>query len=225
SDSFPVTFVVLLLFIAIIAIVVLVLIYRQLHAQYRHLQSQHLQGQSQYEQLKSQHDGMQSQYVRVQTRLNDLAREQFAEWRNKELTAVRQQLEQAAHEHAMAAAERWFAENTKRIRDEAIRQSTSVVTGKVTEHLTPYIGHFPYNPKDVRFLGSPIDLVVFNGMSEGNVQEIVFLEIKTGSGSLNTPQRRIRDAIQSKRVTWKEFHVPTTDIGKSGLPQAEQVYR
>jgi predicted Holliday junction resolvase-like endonuclease len=81
------------------------------------------------------------------------------------------------------------------------------VSGKVSEHLAPYMGAFPYNPKDARFLGSPIDLLVFDGISEDDLREIVFLEIKTGGSTLTTRERRVRDAVLARRVSWREFRV------------------
>jgi predicted Holliday junction resolvase-like endonuclease len=69
------------------------------------------------------------------------------------------------------------------------------------------MGAFPYNPKDVRFLGTPVDLLVFDGMSEDDLREIVFLEIKSGGSTLTTRERRVRDAVLARRVSWKEFRV------------------
>jgi len=42
---------------------------------------------------------------------------------------------------------------------------------------------FNYNPTDARFLGSPVDFVVFNGLSGDSPEEVVFLEVKTGKAS------------------------------------------
>jgi len=39
--------------------------------------------------------------------------------------------------------------------------------------------NFPYHYKDLVFLGKGIDYLVFDGLSEGNLKEIVFLEIKS----------------------------------------------
>jgi predicted Holliday junction resolvase-like endonuclease len=66
---------------------------------------------------------------------------------------------------------------------------------------------FPYDPKDARVLGTPVDLIVFDGMSEDSLREIVFLEIKSKGGALSTRERRVRDAVLERRVSWKEFRV------------------
>lgn len=59
----------------------------------------------------------------------------------------------------------WVRREEKRIREDAIRKSEAVIRGKVTEHLMPYFPEFKYNPKDVRFIGTPIDLIVFDGLT------------------------------------------------------------
>jgi predicted Holliday junction resolvase-like endonuclease len=39
---------------------------------------------------------------------------------------------------------------------------------------------------DIRFLGSPVDLVVFDGLAEGQVRRLIFVEVKSGR-STHTP--------------------------------------
>ncbi len=92
----------------------------------------------------------------------------------------------------------------KEIRADAVKRHKNTIKGKVTEHLIPYMDEFNYNPSDCRFLGSPIDMIVFDGLSDGEVKEVVLLEIKTGpSANLSTRERKIRDAIKEKRVSWR----------------------
>ena len=101
--------------------------------------------------------------------------------------------------------ERWKREFERRIREDAVKKSQAVTLGKVTEHLIPYLPDFEYNPRDVRFLGSPIDLIVFDGLDEGDLGDIVFIEVKTGDSDLNNRERRVREAVQNKRVKWLEL--------------------
>src|SRR3990170_4783521 len=79
---------------------------------------------------------------------------------------------------------RWTADREKAIRGDAVLKSQATTLGKVVEHFIPYLPGFRYNPRDTRFLGSPIDLIVFDGLSDGEVKEVVFLEVKTGSSGL-----------------------------------------
>jgi len=99
----------------------------------------------------------------------------------------------------------WKARYTRAVRQDAIQRSLAVTAGKVYEQLVPYLPNFPFNPKDARFLGSPVDFVVFDGLSEGEVQRIVFVEVKTGDAQLSGRERRVRDAIQEARVEWHEL--------------------
>jgi len=63
-------------------------------------------------------------------------------------------------------------------REDAVARSTAVTRGQAFEHLAPFMDDFGYNPRDARFLGSPIDLVVFDGLGETDVREIVFVEVQ-----------------------------------------------
>jgi predicted Holliday junction resolvase-like endonuclease len=99
----------------------------------------------------------------------------------------------------------WKARYTRAVRQDAIQRSLAVTTGKVYEQLVPYLPDFPFNPKDVRFLGSPVDFVVFDGLSDGHITRIVFVEVKTGAADLSTRERRIRDAVRNSRVEWYEL--------------------
>lgn len=102
----------------------------------------------------------------------------------------------------------WKARHTGAIRLDAIQRSQAVTIGKVSEQLVPYLPDFPFNPKDARFLGSPVDLVVFDGLDEGAVRRVVFIEVKTGASGLSGRERQVRDAIQARRVEWTEIRVP-----------------
>jgi len=99
-----------------------------------------------------------------------------------------------------------------RIREDALSRSHSVVAGKATEHLAPLLPGFEFDPRDARFLGSPIDFIVFDGLSEGEIHEIVFVEIKTGpSAALTTRERRVRDAVDAGRVRFLEVRIDPSD--------------
>ena len=101
----------------------------------------------------------------------------------------------------------WKVRYTTSIREDAVQRSQAVTAGKVYEQLIPYLPGFPFNPKDVRFLGSPIDLVVFDGLAEGQVRRVVFLEVKTGRAGLTSRERSVRDAVQAGEVEWAELRV------------------
>ena len=101
----------------------------------------------------------------------------------------------------------WRAKHAGAIRADAVARSQAVTVGKVFEQLVPYLPGFGYNPKDARFLGSPVDFVVFDGLDAGALRRVVFLEVKTGAAGLSARERAVRDAIQSGRIAWDELRV------------------
>lgn len=101
----------------------------------------------------------------------------------------------------------WKLRYTAAIREDAVQRSIAVTAGKVHEQLVPYFPEFGFNPKDVRFLGSPVDLVVFDGLSAGEVQRVVFLEVKTGGAPLTERERQVRAVIEAREVAWAELRL------------------
>jgi predicted Holliday junction resolvase-like endonuclease len=148
-----------------------------------------------------------TKFTRLQNQIPDIARSQFEEWRRREYENVCAEQRQVARREADAAMQEWKVTYEASIRADAIMRSQAVIAGKVTENIIPYMPVFPYNPKDVRFIGSPVDLIVFDGAAEGSLREVVFLEVKTGGSSLNQIQRQIRDAVLAGRVVWRELRV------------------
>jgi len=95
----------------------------------------------------------------------------------------------------------------KENRKDAVKRSRSVLSGLVNEQLAPYLPKFPYNPSEVKFLGKPIDFLVFKGLDSGNIEEIVFVEVKTNSSSLSPVEKTLRSAIENKKVSWYEYRL------------------
>ncbi len=82
------------------------------------------------------------------------------------------------------------------------KKSISVRHGKFLEHYIPWINKiFPYDPSKFRFIGNPIDGILFDE------DKVVFLEFKTGKSKLNTSQRKIKELVENKKVEWKEIRV------------------
>jgi predicted Holliday junction resolvase-like endonuclease len=101
----------------------------------------------------------------------------------------------------------WKARYTRALRRDAVARSEAVTTGKISEQLLPFFPSFPFNPKDVRFLGSPVDLIVFDGLADEQVQRVVLVEVKTGTSRLTSRERLVRDAVREGRVEWLELRL------------------
>lgn len=145
----------------------------------------------------------------------DLAIKQFDEWKKSELDKYIKIIEDAGIEKAAALLGQWKVQEEERIRKDAANRSVRNVLGKVTEHLIPFSEAMKnFNPKDIRFIGSPIDLIVFDGAEELKKDQvtITFIEVKTGSSALSKRQQVIKDAVINKRVNW--LRVNMKDFGE-----------
>ena len=101
----------------------------------------------------------------------------------------------------------WRLRYSAAIRENAVQRSLAVTAGKVHEQLVPYLPEFGFNPKDARFLGSPVDLIVFDGLAAGDVRRVVFLEVKTGGAALSPRERQVRAVIEAREVAWAELRL------------------
>jgi predicted Holliday junction resolvase-like endonuclease len=104
--------------------------------------------------------------------------------------------------------EHLWKDRLPKIREEAIQHSRSVLAGQFSEQLAPYLPDFPFKPTEARFIGKPIDFLVFKGMDEKNIDEVVFVEVKSSKAGLSTHERKLRDVIKNKKVHWHEYRIP-----------------
>ena len=141
---------------------------------------------------------------------NQRATYQFELFKTNELEGYKKIMQEAAHQEARSLYARWIIDEEERLRKDAVTRSMGVNLGKITEHLVPFSSHLEhFNPRDIRFIGSPVDLMIFDGATEkSDVIDIYFVEIKTGTGQLSKKQKAIRDAIDKHRVYWKAVLVP-----------------
>ena len=107
----------------------------------------------------------------------------------------------------LEAAE-WQGRKLEGIVKARLKQSRAVLGGLVSEQIAPLLPDFPFDPGDCRFMGKPVDFIVFRGINEQNISEVIFLEVKSGaSKSMNPQEKRLREVIQAGRVRWVQFDV------------------
>ena len=83
------------------------------------------------------------------------------------------------------------------------------IKGKVAEAFAPFLPDFPYKPSECKFIGDPIDYLVFEGLNERDVKAIHFLEVKSDKSKLSKHQKQIKDIVDSagtEKITFKEFN-------------------
>ena len=96
----------------------------------------------------------------------------------------------------------------------SVNTSRAVLKGKMAEQLAPIMPQFEYLPSDAKFLGDPVDYVVFDGYTdlrdgEGRPEdiEIVLIDIKSGGARLTKGQVAIAQAIQAGRVRFETVRI------------------
>ncbi len=78
------------------------------------------------------------------------------------------------------------------------KQSIAVSYGKIIEQIAPFMDDFPGDFRNFRFIGTPIDGIIFDN------DEIKFVEIKTRGSKMSEVQKRIKKLVEKKRVSWHE---------------------
>jgi len=93
------------------------------------------------------------------------------------------------------------------VKKDALQRQRPILGGLFSEQIATLLPDFPKDLKasEARFVGKPIDFLFFKGMDEQDITEVVFLEVKTGTSSLNPIERKLRNAIKDKKVEWREY--------------------
>jgi len=104
--------------------------------------------------------------------------------------------------------ERWKIECTNDIRKDSVNRSRSTLKGRISEQMAPLLPEFPFSPADARFIGNPIDFVVFDGYTnakddKGGMIGVVLVEVKKGKGRLTREEGLIKKAVEEGRVSWR----------------------
>ena len=89
----------------------------------------------------------------------------------------------------------WLAKNTQAIN-----------IGFILERLLLTFDSFKYNHNDCRPMFDPLDYIIFEGLTEkGYVENITFVDVKTGKATLTEGQKQIKQTIIDKNVKFKTY--------------------
>lgn len=101
----------------------------------------------------------------------------------------------------------------------SVNTSRAVLKGKMAEQFAPILPEFQYLPSDAKFLGDPVDYVVFDGYTDlrdgqGSADdvEIVLIDIKSGGARLTKGQQAIAQAIQQGRIRFETIRIDFEEI-------------
>ena len=134
----------------------------------------------------------------------------FEQWKRKELARETSRIQSLVEEKYKALLESWKTREAERIKRDAIERSSNVVLGRVAEQLAPldFAVRLGINPKDARFIGSPIDYIVFKGLYDGSPEEILFIEVKAGRNArLSKREKEVKKLVDECRVRWVKYEL------------------
>jgi predicted Holliday junction resolvase-like endonuclease len=83
------------------------------------------------------------------------------------------------------------------------KKSSETRLGQISEHIVPFLDACPYDPKNLHFLGNPIDYVCFD-FDQGS---ITFLEVKSGNSKPSKRQKTVKNIIKAGRVFYDEIRI------------------
>lgn len=111
--------------------------------------------------------------------------------------------------------DKYWEEQLPDYKKNAIMKSRAIIGGQFSEQLSPYLPNFPFLPTECRFVGKPIDFLVFKGMDNKEIDEVVFVEVKSGDSKLSSQEKNLKETIEKKKVKWMEYRIPE-ELTKKG---------
>ena len=100
----------------------------------------------------------------------------------------------------------------------SVNTSRAVLKGKMAEQFAPLFPEFHYLPSDAKFLGDPVDYVIFDGYTDfrdgdGRAEdiEVVLIDIKSGGARLTKGQMAIAQAIRDGKVRFETIRIDFAD--------------
>lgn len=102
------------------------------------------------------------------------------------------------------------------------KRSGRTRVGTAVEQMVPFMEGFPYDASDARFIGGgPVDYVIFDGLTDGEIRELVFLDVKTGKSKTNGAQKLVQRCADLGHVRFGIFRVDPQ--GKATLKLSRRV--
>lgn len=158
---------------------------------------------------------------RIETRASQMFEQQRDQLKETFQYQAQNEFEKYKAEYELVVQER-----IRKEREDALERSRATLKGRIAEQMTPLLPEFiaKYEPADARFVGNPIDYVIFKGMTKndnGNTEpvDIVFLEVKSGSSNLTPRENKIKKAIETGRISFETLR-PNNGVDPQPKPES-----
>jgi predicted Holliday junction resolvase-like endonuclease len=126
-------------------------------------------------------------------------------------------MRRAASERARAHFELWRTAELRGIRRDALDSERSTLKERVGAEVAERMEPFPFVPADARFIGHPVQFVVFDGHTEVKDREaealrgVVFVSIGNGNGIADADARLVEECVTAGRLSWLTLSMPKTN--------------
>ena len=102
----------------------------------------------------------------------------------------------------------WMGENEFGIRRTAILTNNSNMLSKISRELSIIKNHFPFNPKDIKFIGRFTDLVIFDGAADEQPVNIYFVDIQRQNlKGKQIFKSKVENAVRSGNYSFQEINL------------------
>lgn len=102
----------------------------------------------------------------------------------------------------------WVSDNEFDIRRTAIHRVNSHILDNISNELSIIKDNFAFNPKDIKFTGRFIDLIIFDGAADEEYVNIYFVDIRRqGIANKHTFKNKVAKAIANGSVTFQEINL------------------
>ena len=139
-------------------------------------------------------------------RSNKIIQQEFQRQLEIKFDIIKNEIDSYEKNRAESFLKTWQTENEVNIRRQAIASQTREITNEIARETKLLNENFSYNPRDIKFIGKYIDLIVFDGAADEEEVSIYFLEItKANNGSTSEFKNKVWTAINKRKFNWINF--------------------
>ena len=140
-------------------------------------------------------------------RSNKIIQQEFQQLLEIKFDTLKNEIDSYEKNRSESFLKTWQTENEVNIRRQAIASQTREITNEIAKETKLLNESFSYNPRDIKFIGKYIDLIVFDGAADEEEVSIYFLEItKANNGSTSEYKNKVWAAINKRKFNWKEIN-------------------
>jgi predicted Holliday junction resolvase-like endonuclease len=141
-------------------------------------------------------------------RSNSIIQKEIQKQSDNRLNLLRNEINEREKNKNDVLLSEWQVSNEIEIRREAILVNGKQITEEIWSETNLLKDNFSFNPRDIKFIGKYIDLVVFDGVADETDVSIYFISIvKTKQNGQFLYKNKVKEAINNLKYNWKEINV------------------